>query len=178
MIYCLAVHVILSFSTSFSLLGFLFLFIGIPKAGWDAKKKNKDKNRNQLDSPLRRWFVQHFDYFTEGFSEMCQDLMQIVKRLGTTWFVPYYNWRYGLLYQGSPPPPRCIMDPRILQFVLWQCQLNCATHTRSACLQVVQNPSTLYIRYPTYVCGRPPKVPGPRINPPPTSPTSPKLWRI
>ena len=33
-----AVHVIVSFSVSFSLLCFLFLFIGIPKARWDAKK--------------------------------------------------------------------------------------------------------------------------------------------
>ena len=40
-----AVHVIISCSASFWLLCFLFIFNGIPKAGWNAKKWIKKKRR-------------------------------------------------------------------------------------------------------------------------------------
>ena len=36
---CKAVHVIITFLASFTLLYFLFLFIRIPQKGWDTKKK-------------------------------------------------------------------------------------------------------------------------------------------
>ena len=40
-IFCMAVHIIISFLVSFLHLSFLFLLIGAPKAGWDAKKQKK-----------------------------------------------------------------------------------------------------------------------------------------
>ena len=45
---CTAVHVIISFPVSFSLLCFLVLFIAIPKAGWDAKKQIEKEEKREL----------------------------------------------------------------------------------------------------------------------------------
>ena len=41
---CKAVHVIITFLASFTLLYFLFLFIRIPQKGWDTKKKLEKEN--------------------------------------------------------------------------------------------------------------------------------------
>ena len=50
---CAAVHVIMSFSASFSLLCFHFIFIGIPQAEWEAKietaKEKKRENKTKKE---------------------------------------------------------------------------------------------------------------------------------
>ena len=56
--FSMAVHVIISFLVSFWLICFLFLFIGIPKAAWDAMKKT-EKTKKRKWEQKRENYMKH-----------------------------------------------------------------------------------------------------------------------
>ena len=61
---CTTVHVIISFSASFLCLSLYILYIDIPKAGWDGKKKKNEPGNKIITWTVVHWICNFRDYWT------------------------------------------------------------------------------------------------------------------